>query len=93
MINFFITGVIDPIIRIIEFAIIGRVIVSWLATGQLQNLPKPIYYIVATLHYVTEPILRPIRKSLPSFGMLDLSPMIAILGLIFIRGIIHWLLI
>ena len=93
MINFLITGMIDPIIRIIEFAIIGRVIVSWLATSQLQNLPKPIHYIVAILHYVTEPILSPLRKALPSFGMLDLSPMIAILGLIFIRGIIRWLLI
>ena len=92
MIDFLLTRVIEPIIIIIEWAIIGRVIVSWLTTGQLQKVPQPIYYIVAILHYVTEPILRPVRRLLPSFGMLDLSPMVAILGLIFIRGIIHWLL-
>lgn len=54
--------------------ILGRVLVSWVdASGRSQ--------LSAFLIQATEPILGPIRRLLPRTGMLDLSPMIAMLAL------------
>ena len=51
------------------FAILVRVISSWLAVN-------PFGKAVRWAHVVTEPMLRPIRRLLPNFGMLDLSPLV-----------------
>ena len=63
-------------------AIFGRVIFSWI-TGLSDNNP-----ISVLLYNITEPILAPIRRVLPSMGMIDLSPMVAIILLLFIRVIL-----
>ena len=69
---------------VLTIALIGRVISSWIAIGPTS----PLYSIVAILYQITEPILAPLRRVLPSFGMLDLSPMVALLLLAFIRNIL-----
>ena len=45
------------------------------------------------LHRITEPALRPIRQVVPNLGGIDLSPVILILALIFIKNVvlIGWL--
>lgn len=53
-------------------AILGRVITSWINVS-------PSNPIVTALYQMTEPILAPIRRVLPQTGMIDLSPMVAIL--------------
>ena len=60
-------------------AILGRVIISWI------NL-SPDNPIVVLLYGITEPILAPIRRVLPSMGMLDLSPMVALIVMMIIRS-------
>ncbi len=62
-------------------AILGRVIISWL------NL-SPDNPIVVLLYGITEPILAPIRKVLPSMGMLDLSPMVALIVMMIIQRVL-----
>ena len=62
-------------------AILGRVILSWI------NL-SPGNPIVVLVYGITEPILAPIRRVLPSMGMLDLSPMIALIVLMVIQRIL-----
>ncbi len=62
-------------------AILGRVILSWI------NL-SPQNPIVVLIFGITEPILAPIRRVLPSMGMLDLSPMIALIVLMVIQRIL-----
>ncbi|MCY4578316.1 MAG: YggT family protein [Chloroflexi bacterium] len=62
-------------------AILGRVILSWI------NL-SPQNPIVVLIYGITEPILAPIRRVLPSMGMLDLSPMIALIVLMVIQRIL-----
>ena len=57
---------------VLYIAILGRVIISWLNLSSENP-------IVVILYQVTEPILGPIRKFLPRMGMLDLSPIVAIL--------------
>ncbi len=55
-------------------AIIGRSIMSW-----IPNIINPRGPIGEFLITVTEPILAPIRSIMPRMGMLDLTPMIAII--------------
>ena len=65
-------------------ALIGRVIISWLNIDR----ENPLYPIAAIIYQITEPILAPIRSVLPSFGMLDLSPMVAIILIIVVQRVI-----
>ena len=66
---------VDVLATVLSIALIGRVVVSWLNVGPSSSM----YPIVSILHQITEPILAPIRNVLPKFGMLDLSPMVAII--------------
>ena len=66
---------VDVLATVLWIALIGRVVVSWLNVGP----SSPMYPIVSILYQITEPILAPIRRVLPRFGMLDLSPMVAII--------------
>ena len=58
---------------VLYFALLGRVLLSWFQV----NPGSPIYPVVAILYQVTEPILAPIRRLLPRFGMMDFSPIVA----------------
>ena len=62
-------------------AIFARVILSWFPAS--VNNP-----IVIFIYAVTEPILAPIRRGMPRFGMIDLSPMVALLAIVFIQEIL-----
>ena len=62
-------------------AILGRVIISWI------NL-SPNNPIVVLLYGITEPILAPIRRVLPSMGMLDLSPMVALIVMMILQRVL-----
>jgi YggT family protein len=62
------------------YLIIARAVISWVS-------PDPFNPIVRFLYRVTEPVLRPIRRRLPTFQMgLDLSPMIVILAIYFLQS-------
>lgn len=60
---------------ILNVALIGRVLMSWINVEPTS----PIYPVTAILYQVTEPVLVPIRRILPKFGMMDFSPMVALL--------------
>ena len=68
----FLFQLINGFATILYIAIFARVIISWI------NL-APGNPLVTLIYQVTEPILAPIRRVLPKMGMLDLSPMIALL--------------
>lgn len=82
------------LIGLLIWIIIGSVILSWLIAFNVVN---PYNQFVRSLwdlfHRITEPMLRPIRRLLPDMGGIDLSPMILILVLIFIRIVVieDWL--
>ena len=57
---------------ILSVAIFIRIILSWVGMD-------PRNPVVIFLHDITEPILGPIRRFMPRMGMLDLSPMVAII--------------
>ena len=62
-------------------AILGRVILSWINVS-------PDNPIVVLIYGITEPILAPIRRVLPSMGILDLSPMVALIVMMVIREVL-----
>jgi YggT family protein len=72
---------INLLFQALFFAILGRVLISWVD-------PMGNMRVTQVLREITEPILAPIRSVLPSFGMLDLSPLVAMLLLNLIQGLI-----
>ena len=74
---------VDVLATVLYIAMIGRVIMSWINVGP----SNPLYPIAQIIYQVTEPVLAPLRRVLPSFGMLDFSPMVALLLIFFIRSV------
>ena len=82
------------LIDLLIWIIIASAVLSWLIAFNVVN---PYNQFVRSLwelfQRVTEPMLRPIRRLLPDMGGIDVSPVILILILIFIRAVIirDWL--
>ena len=77
------------IITLYIWVIIASAVLSWLIAFNVVNTQNRFVYTVAdTLNRVTEPALRPIRRILPDLGGIDISPVILIFGLIFLRNIL-----
>ena len=74
--------IVDTFLLIMQFAIIGRAILSWFDRGG-QN---PISQV---LIQITEPIIAPVRQIMPRTGFIDLSPMITIFAIIIIRQMLR----
>jgi len=84
--------ILDNLIDIYLLVVIVGVILSWLISFNVVNTRNQFVAAVARITYqLTEPALRPIRRILPSFGGLDFSPVVLILGLIWINDyILRW---
>ena len=77
------------VIELYMWAVIIGVVLSWLVAFNVVNTTNRFVVMVGDFIYrLTEPLLGPIRRMLPNLGGLDLSPMVLILGLIFVRGVI-----
>jgi len=68
---------IGQVLSLVFWILIIRAILSWVSQGN-----NPIEFL---MHQLTEPLLAPIRKVLPAMGGLDLSVLVAILAIQFIR--------
>lgn len=74
-----ISKVLDVVLNIYMWVIIIRALISWVN-------PDPYNPIVQFLQRATEPLLRPLRKLVPSWKLgVDLSPLIAILIIMFLQ--------
>ena len=74
-----IAQIISAILTILIWIIVIRALISWVN-------PDPYNQIVQFLYRVTEPILMPIRRILPAMGGFDLSSIVALVGIVFIRS-------
>jgi YggT family protein len=71
--------------------LIASAILSWLIAFNVINTRNQFVAAVAEFLYrITEPVLRPIRSMLPSFGGLDISPVIVILIILFLQRVIAY---
>ena len=82
-------NLIDNVVSLYIWILFFSVIASWLINFNVINTSnRVVYMIVDALYKLTEPALRPIRRLLPNMGGLDLSPVVLILLLYFIRDLI-----
>ncbi|MFC4272349.1 YggT family protein [Sneathiella chungangensis] len=80
---------ISAIINIFIWLLIANAILSWLVAFNVVNTSNQFVSTVGNFLYrITEPPLRPIRKVIPTMGGLDVSPVILILLLIFLRNLL-----
>ncbi|MHC8508305.1 MAG: YggT family protein [Rhodospirillales bacterium] len=77
------------VINLYIWALLISVILTWLVHFRVINTSNQFVYMAGEfLHRITEPALAPIRRVLPNLGGIDLSPMVLILGLIFLKDIL-----
>ena len=74
-------GIIQLLLNVMIFAIFARAILSWFPID--RNGP-----VVQGINAITEPLLQPLRRVIPLVGMVDITPMVAILLLVFISRVI-----
>ncbi len=80
---------IDKVIDIYTWIVIAGAIMSWLVAFGVVNVRNQfIRIIVDVLFRLTEPVLRPIRRILPNLGGVDISPVVLLLGLFFVRSLL-----
>ena len=73
-------------LAILFWIIIAQVVISWLFVFRvLDPYNRTVASIVEFLERVTHPLYRPIRKILPDFGGIDLSPMVLIFAIIALK--------
>ncbi len=76
-------------ISLFIWALIIQAIMSWLVAFNIVNpYNKVVYTVGDVLNRITEPALRPIRSFLPPMGGLDLSPLVLIFVLWFLRDVL-----
>lgn len=74
--------VLDYLLTFYMWIVIARAVLSWVN-------PDPYNPIVRFIHNFTEPVLNPIRERMPvGFGGIDISPIIVILGVVFLQNFV-----
>lgn len=82
-------NLINTVFSLYLFIIFVSIILSWLIAFDVVNMRNQLVRTVYDVtNALTEPLLRPIRRLLPDMGGIDLSPLILILLLYFLRDLI-----
>ena len=75
-------GILAALIQLLVLAIFFRAILSWFVRD-------PYNPIVQALDAITEPILQPLRQIVPRMGMIDITPLVAIILLSIIASLVR----
>tara|TARA_B100000767_G_scaffold199347_1_gene186299 strand:- start:173 stop:463 length:291 start_codon:yes stop_codon:yes gene_type:complete len=79
----------DNIISLYIWILIINAIISWLVAFNILNTGNRFVYSVLEVSYkLTSPALNYIRRYMPNLGSIDISPVILILGLMFLRNLV-----
>jgi YggT family protein len=79
----------DTLVEFYIFVIIAAVVVSWLvAFGVLNTYNHFARWLIRALGALTEPVFRAVHRIIPPIGGLDLSPMIVLIFLYFVRMLV-----
>ncbi len=70
------------ILQLYSFILLGRILLSWIPNVDRSN------QIVQLLYQLTEPVLEPVRRTIPPLGMIDLSPIIVFIGLRILQSVL-----
>jgi YggT family protein len=81
----------DAVIQLLIVILVVGVVLSWLVAFDVINMRNRFVRMVYdTTNAVMNPLLRPIRRLLPTLGGLDLSPLVLFLLLGFAQRLIHY---
>ena len=81
--------ILQILLNVVWWIIIVQAILSWLIAFNVINTSKDfIRSVWYALQKMTDPLYRPIRRILPDFGALDLSPMVVLLAVIILGKIL-----
>ena len=76
------------IINLFQFILIVYIILTWLVNFNIINTGNRfVYSILDALYRLCEPSLNFVRRYLPTFGAIDLSPIVVYLALWFIKSL------
>ena len=79
----------DSVISIYLWVIIINALLSWLVAFNILNTQNRfVFSVLDTTYNLTDPILNKIRRFVPTFGSIDISPIILILALMFLRNLV-----
>ena len=79
----------DNIVGLYIWILIINAVISWLVTFNVLNTSNRFIYSLLDVSYkLTDPPLNFIRKYLPNLGSVDISPIVLILGLMFLRNLV-----
>ena len=82
-------NLISTVVTLYIWALILSAILSWLVAFNVVNTRNRFIFTIGDfLHRLTEPALRPIRRYLPNLGGIDISPIVLILLLVFVRNFV-----
>ena len=77
-------------VQLYIWVLIINAIASWLVAFNVINVSNRFVYSILEISYkLTDPPLRFIRNYIPNLGSIDISPVILILGLVFLRNFIN----
>ncbi len=80
---------IDTVLSLYTYVIIAMIIMSWLLTFGIVNINNQfVRQVQLVIFRLTEPVLGPIRRALPDLGGIDLSPIVVLLGIFFVRNLL-----
>jgi YggT family protein len=82
--------IIDTAITVYIWILIARVVLSWLISFNVINqFNQGVRAVDNFCRVLTEPLLRPIRRFMPDLGGLDISPIVLLLGIEFVRILLY----
>lgn len=77
------------LLGVLRWIIIIQAIMSWLVAFNVINTYNDfVRQLLFALDKITEPVYRPIRRVMPDFGRLDLSPLVALLLIIILQMVL-----
>ena len=80
---------VNQLFEVLEYLIIAVAIMSWLVVFGVVNMRNPLVRSIwDAACAITDPMLRPIRRILPSMGGMDLSPLVMLFILQFCQNVI-----
>ena len=80
---------VDSVVTIYIWVLIINALLSWLIAFNVLNTSNRLVYSLLDISYkMTDPLLKPIRNFLPNLGNIDISPVVLILLLMFVRNLI-----
>ena len=85
-------GIVDMVLQLLVWIIIAQAILSWLVAFNVVNTSSNfVRTLLDGLDRLTAPMYRPIRRILPDFGGIDLSPIVLILAIQIVRKLVEGL--